>query len=598
MNNDFLKLNEILSSYSKGNKNRAYTKLKKISVKYPENQKIKFNLGIMEQDQGLINKAKITYKNLIDKFDNLNAKINLYLLYLKEKNYPNALNIIELILKTDPELNDVLLDKAYILLKSKDIKNCFKICYSILNKNYNNVIAINLIGLCLIEEKNYKEAEIKLLEGIKYKNDDIPLLNSIGKLYFEIWNLKKSEDFYFKALQFNPKSYQTLNNLAGFYLETNRSKKALIYYKKALDILPNEATILSNISKTYLSLSNIEKAEEYCLSALKIRSEDSFKKILSIIYFQKQNFKRAWQYFDGRLGLNDFIEKNKSYKLISKKLLRNKKIDPNKKLLIVREQGVGDEILYGTIYHDLLKNFEQLFIETDKRLISLFINSFGNKYKNKFVELGLFSKNISKLDSFDQVLYAGSLGYYFRNNIESFPKNNYLKISNEDIKHFNTQLKVCKKKYKIGLSWKSFKNQYANQKSLSLNDLDCIISLNNVDSINLQYGDVTQEIAEYNKYSKSKILELKEIDLFNEFIKIGAVLKNIDLFITVSNSTAHLAGALGINTLLIKPFKQATFHYWNQPTNKTPWYNTIELLERDQIKDISFFKDRVLSKLN
>ena len=85
----------------------------------------------------------------------------------------------------------MLWDKAYILLKSKAIKNCFKIGYAILNKKYNNVIAINLIGLCLIEEKNYKEAEIKLLAGIKYKNDDIPLLNSIGKLYFELWNLKK-----------------------------------------------------------------------------------------------------------------------------------------------------------------------------------------------------------------------------------------------------------------------------------------------------------------------------------------------------------------------------------------------------------------------
>jgi len=598
MNNDFLKLNEILSSYSKGNKNSAYTKLKKISIKYPENQKIKFNLGIMEQDQGLINKAKTTYKNLIDKYDNLNAKINLYLLYLKENNYSNALNIIELILKTNPGLNDVLLDKAYILLKSKDIKNCFKICDSILKKNYNNLSAINLIGLCFLEEKNYKQAEIKLLEGIKHKNDYIPLLNSLGRLYFEIWNLQKSENFYLKALQYNPTSYQTLNNLAGFYLETNNSKKSLIFYKKALDILPNEATILNNISKTYLSLNNIEKAEEYCLSALKIRSEDSFKKILSIIYFRKQNFKRAWRYFDGRLGLNEFIEKNESYKLISKKLLRNKKIDPNKKLLIVREQGVGDEILYGTIYQDLLKNYEHLFIETDKRLISLFVNSFGKQYKNRFVELGLFSKNISKLNSFDQILYAGSLGYYFRNNIESFPKNNYLKISDEDIKQCNTQLKVCKRKYKIGFSWKSFKNQYANQKSLSLSDLDCIINLNNVDSINLQYGDVIQEITEYNKYSRSKILELKEIDLFNEFIKIGAVLKNIDLFITVSNSTAHLAGALGVKTLLIKPFKQATFHYWNQPTNKTPWYNTIELLEQDQIKDVNFFKDKVLSKLN
>ena len=598
MNNDYLKLNEILSTYAKGNKNSAYTKLKKISLKYPKNQKIKFNLGIMEQDQGLINKAKTTYKNLIDEYDSLSAKVNLYLLYLKENNYSNALKIIELILKTNPELNDVWLDKAYILLKTKDIKNCFKICNSILNQNYKNVIAINLTGLCFLEQKNYKEAKIRLLEGIQYKTDDISLLNSLGRLYFETWNLKKSENFYHKALQYKPTSYQTLNNLAGFYLETNMSKKALIYYKKALEILPNEATILNNISKTYLSLNNIEKAEEYCLSAIKIRGEDSFKKMLSIIYFQKQNFKKAWRYFDGRLGLNEFVEKNESYKLISKKLLRNKKIDPYKKLLIVREQGVGDEILYGTIYHDLLKNYENLFIETDKRLISLFINSFGKKYKNRFVELGLFSKNISKLDSFEQILYAGSLGYYFRKDIESFPKNNYLKIPSEDIEQINTQLKVFKKEYKIGFSWKSFKNQYANQKSLSLKDLDCIINLNNVDSINLQYGDVTHEIAEYNKYSKSKILELKEIDLFNEFIKIGAVLKNIDLFITVSNSTAHLAGALGVKTLLIKPFKQATFHYWNQPTNKTPWYNTIELLESDQIKDINFFKDKVLSKLN
>ncbi len=91
---------------------------------------------------------------------------------------------------------------------------------------------------------------------------------------------------------------------------------------------------------------------------------------------------------------------------------------------------------------------------------------------------------------------------------------------------------------------------------------------------------------------------MKEVDLYNDFIKIGSILKNIDLFITVSNSTAHLAGALGVKTLLIKPFNQATFHYWNQPTNKTPWYRSIELIERDEIKDTNLFKEKVLSKLN
>ena len=46
-------------------------------------------------------------------------------------------------------------------------------------------------------------------------------------------------------------------------------------------------------------------------------------------------------------------------------------------MLIIREQGVGDEILYGSIYRDVLESFEKIYIEADERLIELFINSFG-----------------------------------------------------------------------------------------------------------------------------------------------------------------------------------------------------------------------------
>ena len=54
----------------------------------------------------------------------------------------------------------------------------------------------------------------------------------------------------------------------------------------------------------------------------------------------------------------------------------------------------------------------------------------------------------------------------------------------------------------------------------------------------------------------------------------------------MSNSTAHLAGSLGIKTLLIKPNNHAIFHYWNQPSIKTPWYKSITMIEKnDLIKD-------------
>ena len=43
-----------------------------------------------------------------------------------------------------------------------------------------------------------------------------------------------------------------------------------------------------------------------------------------------------------------------------------------------------------------------------------------------------------------------------------------------------------------------------------------------------------------------------------------------------------MAGALGVPTWIIKPKNHALFHYWNQPNNKTPWYDSIKLFDYKQ----------------
>ena len=70
--------------------------------------------------------------------------------------------------------------------------------------------------------------------------------------------------------------------------------------------------------------------------------------------------------------------------------MNQREIDPKKQLLIIREQGVGDEILYGSMYKNILENFENTYIETDERLINLFVNS--KNFSKNFVKLGHFSK--------------------------------------------------------------------------------------------------------------------------------------------------------------------------------------------------------------
>ncbi len=590
-------INNILNEYLEGDKQKAYLKLKRISKNYPSNEKLQFNLAFMEQDQGKIEEAKNSYAYLIKNFNNFNSKLNLYNILLREKNFLESLDLVDNILETKKDLINVWIDKAYIHYRMKQYSESKKICNLILTKINNNTKALNLIGLCYFKEKKYEESFKYLFKGLSIDEKDISILNSIAAVYYETRDLKKSEEFYLKALSYEPDSYRTLNNIAGYYLEINKSKKAILFYEKALSFFENEPTILDNLSKAYFSLNQDDLAKKFCKQSIKIKNSPSTQKSLSHIYLKEENFKKAWEYFDGRIYEDNFIYGNKSYNFIKDKLLNKKKIDHKKTLLIIREQGVGDEILYSNMYRDVLEKYENVLIESDKRLIDLFIGSFGQKYKNSFIKFGSFSKNQKKLKDIDQVLYAGSLGYYFRNNIINFPSNSYLKVDKILINKTKNELSNFKKKYRVGISWKSMNNDYAEQKSLSLDKFLPLLKMKDIDFFNLQYGDIVGEINEINLQHNLNFISLDHIDLFNDFLKISSLLKNLDLFITVSNSTAHLAGALGIKTVLIKPFNHATFFYWHQKTEKTPWYPSVFLIDSNLINKEKLFVDFIYSIL-
>ena len=83
------------------------------------------------------------------------------------------------------------------------------------------------------------------------------------------------------------------------------------------------------------------------------------------------------------------------------------------------------------------------------------------------------------------------------------------------------------------------------------------------------------------KYISSQKKYLKtfdDLDLFNDIESCMGLLKNLDLFITVSNSTAHFAGALGIPTILICPKKSSTYYYWNTHDGSSIWYKNVKVL--------------------
>jgi tetratricopeptide (TPR) repeat protein len=296
-------------------------------------------------------------------------------------------------------------------------------------------------------------------------------------LNHELRKSKEAKSFFDKAFALNPNSFETLNNMAGFYLEEEKYQKAIDFYKKAEKLKPNNPILINNIAKTFMCLHDVGEAEKYCRRAISIdQNNDEFKKILALILLKKYDFKNAWLFFDGRLSLSDFANKNSTLKLVQKKIPNKNISNKNSKILVLREQGIGDELLYGTMYNDLLNEFSDLVIECDERLIPLFKNSFES-HKDKFVKLGTHSLNTKKINDFDYIVYAGSLGRYFRNDLKSFSQKPYIKsIENyEDLELANILNKT--QGLKIGISWKSLKNRYSSEKSLSLEDFENIFTI-------------------------------------------------------------------------------------------------------------------------
>ena len=582
---DVDKINNALKEFSLGNKNEAYKKLKKIFNKNRNNHQLRYNLAVIEQSLGLYEAAKQNYNFLIKNNNNYKAIINLYILYIKESNYIYALNLINKLITDNYSNESIIKDKALVLYKLKKYNESIQICEKFLKKN-NNLDLYNILGLNYLSKKDFDKSEEIFKKALEFEKNNAIILNSLGRLYHEKRDSKNAEMFLLRAFKINNNSYEIINNLAGFYREEGKYSKSIELYNKALSFDPNNATIINNLAKAYFDIGELKIAEKYCLEALKINPNDgNIQKILSLIYLRQQNYKVGWHYFDGRLNLSDFVEKNSSINLIRKKLFFGNKLKKDSKILVLREQGVGDEILYGTMYKDLFNKCENVTIECDKRLKNLFCNSFP-EYKNSFVNLGEISNDKNLLSNYEIVLYAGSLGKYFRTKSAHFENNNYLYPDENSLNKAKEKLKSLNG-INIGISWKSFKNRYSNEKSLTLKDFSKIFDSKNCNFINLQYGDVKNEISDFNKKFKKNLITFHDLDITNDFDYLASLLSNLDLFISVSNSTAHLAGSLGVKTLLIKPENHAIFHYWNQPNNRTPWYKTIKIIDKKSIMEDS-----------
>jgi ADP-heptose:LPS heptosyltransferase len=112
--------------------------------------------------------------------------------------------------------------------------------------------------------------------------------------------------------------------------------------------------------------------------------------------------------------------------------------------------------------------------------------------------------------------------------------------------------------------------------------------------INLQYGD-HDAMSEQIAAASAPILIDRSVDQFSNIDVFAAQIAAMDMVLTIDNSTAHLAGALGVPTWVLLPF--APDWRWLQLREDSPWYPTMRLFRQPKIGDWQSVVNRVHSIL-
>lgn len=126
------------------------------------------------------------------------------------------------------------------------------------------------------------------------------------------------------------------------------------------------------------------------------------------------------------------------------------------------------------------------------------------------------------------------------------------------------------------MSWRSANAEFGGGKSLALADLYPVLCRPDLFWVDLQYGDTSVERQDLMQSHGITLWRDPDVDPLASLDLAATQYAALDLVITVSNTSAHLAGSLGVPTWLLLPDPGfGLLWYWQLGRPDSPFYSAV-----------------------
>jgi len=387
------------------------------------------------------------------------------------------------------------------------------------------------------------------------------------------------------------------NALATVLAENGRVEESLVFYREAVRLDPGFARLYHNIGYAYSHLGRLDEALEAYDAALKHAVDEAERResehSRSICLMGMGRIAEGFDAFEIR---NDTRFRAYVHHMTNAPLWQGEPLEA-KRILIVGEQGLGDEFMFANILPDLERAVGEtgkLEIAVDPRLIALFQRSFPKANVGAYDDRTLLDKDGNKslrfmsfsVDKGDPDFWApmGTPLRFFRRALSDFPHEAFLVPDAVRVAEYLTRLEKLGPEPRIGICWRSMMLGAKRAKYYSTLDLwGPILKVPGVRFVNLQYGDCAEELARAAEMHGVRIETIGGLDLKNDIDGAAALSAAVDLVISAPTSAAACAASVGTETWFLTAGRT-----WPQlGSNEYPWYRKTRVFSPERFGDWS-----------
>lgn len=433
------------------------------------------------------------------------------------------------------------------------------------------------LGISLLQQGREREGEAALREATELDPGGASAWENLAVLFTRRYEHDAALAAWDEVLARNPRHANAYAAKAVLAFQEGRFDDAKAYRIRALEC-GADATSLGMQEAAVLAMSGDTTAAKRVLRALAHAADPhDLDWELALCALYERRWDEAWPLYEARLDKSSGA---------SRRPYRYPAWDGERlasgSLLILGEQGPGDEIMFASCYRDAIARAGECIIECEPRLETLFARSFPDARVVGQPRRSAHPALVARADIASQV-HCGSLPRFFRRSADAFPRHDgFLEADARRVDAWRRRLAAEGHERLIGISWSGgLKHTWRSLRSIQPEIFAELLRLPDAVFVSLQHDDDGTVAADLSERSGARVRVFPEA--FTDFDELAALIAALDAVVTVCSTVVHLAGALGARALVLTP-KEAEWRYLLEGPSM-PWYPSVRLIRQERGAD-------------